>query len=149
MKSLLCDLAYRSLTHSTIKEKRVIDVIFHILGVAIKNYRHGVAFPVQIVEIMDREESVVAPITYGLCYLKDTLGMNKVMEKLLAEMIDKVNVNPSPTMSKNLSAFITEIGVISAELSLQCLDTDIAQQLLDLDVSLSALRHSNRILKNP
>lgn len=131
--SLLCDLAYRSLSHPSTKEKRVNDAIFQILGTAIKQYRHGIAFPVQIVEIMDREESAVVPIARGVRYLNDEFGITSVMSNLLKELIDKVNVNPgAQSTSKNLSLFITEIGENSPELSLQCLE--MAQDLLNLEV---------------
>lgn len=131
---MLCGLAYRSLTHPSSKEKRVNDAIFQILGVAIKQYRHGIAFPVQIVEIMDREESAVVPIARGVRYLNDEFGITSVMSNLLKELIDKVNVNPTAqTTSKNLSLFITEIGEISPALSLQCLE--MAQDLLNVEVS--------------
>lgn len=142
-KSLLCDLAYRSLAHPSVKDKRVNEAIFQILGIAIKQYRHGIAFPIQIVEIMDRQESAVIPIANGICYLKDTLGITKVMSKLLAEMIDKLSVNPSPMMSKNLSSFITEIGIISPDLSLQCLD--MAQELLGVEVSNPLKRNDSEV----
>lgn len=130
---MLCDLAYRSLTHPSSKEKRVNDAIFQILGIAIKQYRHGMAFPIQIVEIMDREESAVIPIANGVRYLNDELGdRSSMMNKLLTELIDKMNTNPSQILSKNLSQFITELGIISPELSLQCLD--MSQDLLSVEV---------------
>lgn len=126
-------MAYRSLTHPSSKEKRVNDAIFRILGIAIKQYRHSVAFPIQIVETMDREEATVAPIANGILYLNDELGeRSSVMRKLLTELIDKMNANPSQILSKNLSQFIAEIGAISPELSLQCLD--MAHDLLNVEV---------------
>lgn len=131
--SLLCGLAYRSLTHPSTKEKRVNDAIFQILAIAIKQYRHGIAFPVQIVEIMDREESAVVPIARGVHFLHDGFGITSVLSNLLKELIDKVNVNPAAQVtSKNLSLFITEIGEISPELALQCLE--MSQELLNLEV---------------
>lgn len=131
---MLCDLAYRSLTRPTTKEKRVNGAIFQILGIAIKHYRHGMAFPVQIVEIMDREESAVVPIARGICCLNDDFGITSILDKLLKELIDNVNSNPSSQIaSKNLSLFITEIGEMSPELSLQCLE--MSQDLLNLEVS--------------
>lgn len=134
--SLLCDLAYRSLTHPSTKEKRVNDAIFQILGTAIKQYRHGIAFPVQIVEIMDREESAVVPIARGVRYLNDEFGITSVMGNLLKELIEKVIVNPtSQTTSKNLSLFINEIGEISPALSLQCVE--MSQELLNLEVRMT------------
>lgn len=131
---MLCDLAYRSLTHpSSSTEKHVNDATFRILGIAIKQYRHSVAFPIQIVEIMDREESVVGSIANGILYLNDELGeRSSVMGKLLAELIDKMNSNPSQILLKNVSQFITEIGAISPDLSLQCLD--MAEDLLNVEV---------------
>lgn len=132
--SLMCDLAYRSLSHPSTKEKRVNDAVFQILGTAIKQYRHGIAFPVQIVEIMDREESAVVPIARGVRYLNDEFGITSVLGNLLKELIDKINVNPASTStSKHLSLFITEIGEISPGLSLQCLE--MSQELLNLEVN--------------
>ncbi|XP_055296680.1 condensin complex subunit 1-like [Sitodiplosis mosellana] len=130
--NLVCDLAYRSLSHPSAKEKRVNDVVFQILGNAIKQYRHGNAFPIQIVEIMEREESTVVPIAHGVRYLNDEFGITTVMIKLLRELIEKVNVNPAAqATSKHLSLFIAEVGEISMDLSLQCLE--MAQDLLNLE----------------
>lgn len=131
-------MAYRSLAHPSTKEKRVNDAVFQILGTAIKQYSHGIAFPVQIVEIMDREESAVVPIARGVRYLNDEFGITSVLSNLLKELIDKVNVNPtSQTTSKHLSMFIMEIGENSPELSVQCLD--MAQELLNLEVNYTKL----------
>lgn len=133
MNSLICDLAYRSLAHPSSMEKRVNDVIFQILSIAIKQYRHGVAFPIHIVEIMDREESAVIPIAAGIFYLNEELGeRSSVMSKLLKQLVDKMNGNASQVLVKNLSQFITEIGSISPELSQQCLD--MSDELLNLEV---------------
>ncbi|XP_031627006.1 condensin complex subunit 1-like [Contarinia nasturtii] len=130
--NLVCDLAYRSLVHPSIKEKRVNDAVFQILGIAIKQYRHGMAFPVQIVEILEREELAVMPIAHGVSYLNDTFGITSVLANLLTEIIERVNVNPaSQVTSKHLSLFIAEIGAISTQLSLQCLD--MAPDLLNLE----------------
>lgn len=129
----MCDLAYRSLAHPSAKEKRVNSVMFQILGISIKQYRHGIAFPVQIVEIMEREESAVVPIAHGVHYLNDEFGITTVLVNLLSEIIEKVNTNPAvQATSKHLSLFITEVGEISSVLSLQCLE--MAQELLNLEV---------------
>lgn len=129
----MCDLAYRSLSHTSTKEKRVNDAVFQILGTAIKQYSHGLAFTIQIVEIMEREESAVVPIARGVRYLNDEFRITSVLGSLLKELIDKIDVNPSlVSTSKHLSMFITEIGEISPELSLQCLE--MSQELLNLEV---------------
>lgn len=129
----MCDLSYRSLVHPTSKEKRVNDAIFQILGLAIKQYRHGIAFPIQIVSIMECEELAVAPIAHGVLYLNAEFGITSVLGNLLKEFIEKVDMNAvSSAISKHLSMFITEIGEISIELSLQCLE--LSQDLLNLEV---------------
>lgn len=129
---MVCDLAYRSLVRPA-KDKRVIDVVFQILGTAIKQYRHGNAFPIQIVEIMEREESCVIPIAHGVRYLNDEFGFTTVLAKLLGELIEKINVNPAANATaKHLSLFLAEIAEISTELSLQCLE--MAPDLLSLEV---------------
>lgn len=91
-------------------------------------------FPVRIVEIIEREESAVVPIAHGVRYLNDEYRITTVLVNLLSELIDKVNVNPiAQATSKHLSLFIAEVGEISADLSLQCLE--MAQDLLNLEVS--------------
>lgn len=123
------------------------DAIFRILCIAIKQYRHSVAFPVQIVEIMDRDESAVIPIANGVRFLNDELGeRSSVMSKLLTELIDKMNGNPSQALPKSLSLFLTEIGLISPELSLQCLE--MATDLLNLEVKDFLCRKMIRLSQN-
>lgn len=139
--SLVCDLAYRSLVHASAKEKRVNDSLFQILGIAIKQYSHGIAFPVQIVKILENEKLAVAPIARGVIYLNDQFGITSVLGNLLNEFIEKVNMNPvSTAISKHLSLFIVEIGEISVDLSLQCLES--TQDILNLEVF---RLHSNKI----
>lgn len=129
-------MAYRSLVLPSATEKRVNNAIFQILGMAIKHYRHGMAFSVQIVEILEREESAVVPIAHGIRVLNDDFGIKSVLGNVLIEIIDRVDVNPvSQATSKHLSLFIAEIGEISFELSLQCLD--LASDLLNLEVRFS------------
>lgn len=132
--SMVCDLVYRSLAHPSTKEKRVNDALFQVLGIAIKQYRHGIVFPVHIVEILEREELAVVPIAHGVRYLNDEFSIKTVLVNLLIELIEKVNANPiALATSKHLSLFIAEVGEISLELSLQCLE--VAQDLLNLEVS--------------
>lgn len=130
---MVCDLAYRTLSHPSIKEKRTNDAVFQILGTAIKNYNHAMAFPVQIVQIMEREEIAVVPIARGVTFLNDEFNITTVLSVLLKEFIDQLNVNaPSAATAKHFSMFITEIGDQSPDLSLQCLQS--AEEILNLEV---------------
>lgn len=131
---LLCDLGYRTLTHPSIKEKRVNEVAFQIFGIAIKNYNHALAFPLQIGQILERDEIAVVPIARGIQFLHETYGINTVLNVIMKDFIDKVNVpNPSNTTSKHLSMFLGEIEIISPSMSIQLL-SDCCDELLDLEV---------------
>lgn len=130
----MCDLAYRTLTHPSIKEDRVNNVVFLILGKAIKSYNHAMAFPVQIVQIMESEEIAVVPIARGVMILNEEFGITSILSHLLNEFIEKLNTTiPSPSTSKHFSMFITEIGEISTTLALQCLQ--LSQEILNLEVT--------------
>lgn len=127
-------MAYRTLTHPSIKEQRVNDAVFLILGKAVKSYNHAMSFPVQIVQIMEREEIAVVPIARGTAFLNQHFGITTILGHLLKEFIDKLNTsNASPTTAKHFSMFITEIGEISTELTLQSLQH--SQDILNLEVS--------------
>lgn len=109
---------------------------------AIKRYRHAMAFTVHIVEILEREESAVAPVAHGIHILNDQFGITSILSNLLNEIIDRVDENPaSQTISKNLSLLITEIGEISLDLSVQCLE--MASELLNLEVNFSSSKILN------
>lgn len=129
---MLCDLAYRTLTHPSIKEHRVNDAVFLILGKAVKNYNHAMAFPVQIVQIMERDEIAVVPIARGVAFLNEHFGITTILGHLLKEFIDKLSTaNASQTTSKHFSLFLNEIGELSPELALQCLQN--SQDILNLE----------------
>lgn len=134
---MLCDLAYRTLTHPSIKEQRVNDAVFLILGKAVKSHNHAMAFPVQIVQIMERDEIAVVPIARGIAFLNQHFNITTILGHLLKEFIDKLNMtNASQVTSKHLSMFITEIGEQSTELALQCLQH--SQDILNLEVIFKA-----------
>lgn len=131
--SMICDMAYRTLSHPSIKDKRINDIVFQILGMAIKSYAHAVAFPLQISQILERDEIAVVPIARGIVYLNDEFRITTVLEVLLKEFMERVNDVTAPTslIPKHFSMFITEIGDLSPELALECLQ--MADEILNLE----------------
>lgn len=130
--SMICDMAYRTLSHPSIKEKRINDIVFQILGKAIKSYAHAVAFPVQITQILEREEVAVVPIARGIVYLHDEFRITTVLEVLLKEFIERVDATAQTSLiPKHFSMFITEIGDLSPELAFECLQ--MADEILNLE----------------
>lgn len=129
---MICDLAYRTLSHPSIKEKRINDIVFQILGMAIKNYAHAIAFPVQITHILEREEIAVVPIARGIVFLHDEFHITTVLEVMLKEFIERVDATAQTSLiPKHFSMFITEIGDLSSELAFECLQ--MADEILNLE----------------
>lgn len=132
--SMICDLGYRTLTHPTIKERRVTDVVFQILGIAIKQYNHALAFPVQIIQILEREEIAVSPIAYGVQLLAEEYNVTSIFNVLLKEFVEKLNVTqPDQLASKNFSLFLTEVSELSSTLVVPHLSA-MSEELLNLEV---------------
>lgn len=130
--SVVCDLAYRTLSHPSIKEKRINDIVFQILGMAIKSYAHSHAFQVQIIQILEREEIAVVPIARGVVYLTEEFRIISILDKLLKELIDHVDsMAQTSLMPKHFSMFITEIDNLSEDLSFECLQ--MSDEILNLE----------------
>lgn len=137
---MVCELAYRTLDHPTIKEKRVNDIIFQIFGVAIKKHNHGLAFPVRIVQILLQQEITNEPIAYGVLVLMEQYQITKIFEKMLEELIERlnasVNANADNMITKHFSTFLTRFSESSPKLVLPHLSM-LGQELLNYDVNTS------------
>lgn len=134
---MVCDLGYRTLTHSSVTEKRVNDTAFHLFGVAIKQYNHAVAFPLRIMEILQRQEKAVSPIARGIQLLADEYGITTVFNGLLKEFVEQLNVpSPDAVVAKNFSLFLLEMAELCPQLVVPELspDSDICEELLNLEV---------------
>lgn len=133
--SLLCDLGYRTLTHPSIKERRIIEAAFQIFGLAIKQYNQPMVFSVRIVQILESEEVSVVPVARGIQFLQESFGITTVLAIIMKELIEKLNVpNPSAATAKHVSMFLTEITEISSDMSVEVLQNN-SPELLDLEVS--------------
>lgn len=134
---MVCDLGYRTLTHPSVGEKRVNDTAFHLFGVAIERYNHAMVFTLRIMEILQRQENAVSPITRGIQLLADEHGITTVFNDLLKEFVDQLNVaSPDATAAKNFSRFLTEMAELCPQLMLPVLspDSDVCDEMLDLEV---------------
>lgn len=139
---MVCDLGYRTLTHPSVKEKRVNDTAFHLFGVAIKQYNHAVAFPLRIMEILQRQENAVSPIAHGIQLLADEYGITTVFNGLLKEFVEQLNVaSPDATVAKNFSLFLMEMAELCPQLVMPELspESDMCEELLNLEVRLEMM----------
>lgn len=134
---MICDLGYRTLTHPSVKEKRVNDTAFHLFGVAIKQYNHAVAFPLRIIEILQSNENAAVPIARGIQLLAEEYSITSVFNGLLKEFVEHLNVaSPDPLAAKSFSAFLSEMAELCPQLVLPELssDSDTLENLLNLEV---------------
>lgn len=131
---MVCDLSYRTLTHSSIKVKRVVDTAFHLFGIAIKQYNQAMSFPIQIIQILEREEIAVSPIAHGIQLLADDYGITSVFTVLLKEFVDRLNTaNPDALAAKNFSTFLMETAELCPQLVVPQI-SNMSAELLNLEV---------------
>ena len=136
---MLCELCYRTLDHPSIKEKRVNDTVFHIFGVAIKQYNHAITFPVRIIQIMSTQEMAVVPIARGVHLLSEEYSISSIFSVLLKELIDTLSVSSTDSLTtKHFSQFLQEIADISPKMVIPHLSS-VSEELLNLEVSLAPL----------
>lgn len=133
---MICDLGYRTLEHSSVKEKRVQDTVFQILGTAIKRYNHALSFPVRILQIIRTSEISLIPIAHGINLLYEEFEIKTIFSVLLNEFIEILNSDMADNQtSRYLSLFLSELGHVAPKLIVPHLSM-LGEELLNLDVSL-------------
>lgn len=133
---MICDLGYRTLEHSSVKEKRVQDTVFQILGTAIKRYNHALSFPVKILQIIRTSEISLIPIANGINLLYEEFDIKTIFSVLLNEFIEILNSDQADSQtSRYLSQFLSELGHVAPKLIVPHLSM-LGEELLNLDVSL-------------
>lgn len=132
---MICDLAYRTLDHPSIKDKRVNDVIFQIFGYAIKNYNHALSFPIRAIRIMTMQEMAVVPIANGILVLNDHFNITSIFGVIVRELIENLNMANSAdqTIAKHCSLFLSTVADLSPKVVIPHLSM-MGQELLNLEV---------------
>lgn len=132
--NLFCNLAYHMLSQPSIKEKRVVDAVFQIFGIAIKQYNHAMAFPIKIIQILENNDTAVTAIAHGLKILAEEYNITTVYDVLMKEFVERLNVaSPDLTVSKNFSQFLTEVSEICPKMSVTAI-SNYSEDLLNLEV---------------
>lgn len=132
--NLFCNLAYHMLTQPAMRERRLAEAVFHVFGVAIKQYNHAMAFPVRIIQILESNDSAVSAVAQGMKILAEEYNITTVFNVLMTEFIERLNVaSPDLVVSKNFSQFITEVAETCPEITVSNL-SQFSEDLLNLEV---------------
>lgn len=132
---MICDLGYRTLEHSSVREKRVSDVVFQIFGTAIKRYNHAMVFPVRILQILRKYEIAVIPIANGISLLYEEYDIKTIFSRLLTDLIENLNVAVADTqVAKNFSQFLLEMGQVAPRHVMPHL-SNLGEELLNVEVN--------------
>lgn len=132
---MMCDLAYRTLEQPFVREKRVGDMVFQLLGTAIKRYNHAMAFPVRLQQLLRNCESAVLPAANGLYLLYSEFGITTIYAVVLKDLVDTLADDAADAQTtKNLSTFLAELGANQSKLLMPHLSL-MGEELLNLEVS--------------
>lgn len=134
---MICDMAYRTLELPAIREKRLADIVFQLLGTAIKRYNHALMFPVRLQQILRNAELAVAPSARGLRMLHADFGITTIYAVVLKDLVDTLAVDAADAQTtKHFGMFLAELGAAQPKLLMPHL-SQMGEELLNLDVSLS------------
>lgn len=132
---MICDLAYRTLEQPAIREKRVADMAFQLLGTAIKRYNHALTFPVRLQQILRSTEMSVVPAARGLHVLHSDFGITTIYAVVLKDLVDTLAVDAADVQTiKHFGMFLAELGATQPKLLMPHL-SQMGVELLNLDVS--------------
>lgn len=130
--NLCADLAYRTLEHSSIRNKNVADTSFQILGTLLKRYNHSIVFPVRIFGILKSCELSVGAIAQGIITLYEQYQIQTIFKVIIEQILQGLDDSADITIVRNVSNFLTDLGN-SAPTLLMPYIREIASDVLSLD----------------
>lgn len=132
---MICDMAYRTLELPPVREKRVSDLVFQLLGTAIKRYNHALTFPVRIQQILRTCEMAVVPTAHGMRVLSADFGIASIYAVVLKDLVDALAVDAADAQTtKHFAQFLAELGATQTKQLMPHL-SHMGEELLNLDVS--------------
>ncbi|XP_021694016.1 condensin complex subunit 1 isoform X2 [Aedes aegypti] len=130
---VICDVCYRTLEQSFVKNRALVDSVFQILGTAIKRYNHALSFPVRTMQILERCEASIAPIAAGVMLLYEEFGIATIYPVLIKELIERLGADAADAqVARHFSQFLLELGTLAPKLIIPHLST-LSDELLGLE----------------
>uniref|UniRef100_A0A4Y0API6 Condensin complex subunit 1 n=1 Tax=Anopheles funestus TaxID=62324 RepID=A0A4Y0API6_ANOFN len=130
---VICDVCYRTLEQSYVRNRGTVDSVFQIFGTAIKRYNHSLSFPVRILQILEHTEAAIPPIAAGMLLLYEEFGIQTIYPVILKEIIERLGVDSADSQTARFfSLFLIELGTLAPKLMIPHLST-LSEELLSLD----------------
>uniref|UniRef100_A0A1A9WR39 Condensin complex subunit 1 n=1 Tax=Glossina brevipalpis TaxID=37001 RepID=A0A1A9WR39_9MUSC len=118
--NMLCEVCYRTLELLHVRNNNfyVAEIVFQILGTAIKHYNHGLNFSQRIVQILRTVEHAVSCIAYGFNILHEKdFHIFSVFSSIITKIAEALSVDSVNTIViDNFSKFLTELADIAPKL---------------------------------
>lgn len=130
--NLCADFAYRTIEHSSIKNRNVADTSFQILGTLLKRYNHSLVFPVRIFGILKSCEMAVGAIAQGMVTLYEQYQIQTIFKVIIEQILQGLDDSADITIVRNVSSFLNDLGTIAPTLLMPYI-REIASDVLSLD----------------
>ncbi|XP_052888716.1 condensin complex subunit 1 isoform X2 [Anopheles moucheti] len=130
---VICDVCYRTLEQTYVRNRNSADSVFQILGTAIKRYNHSLSFPVRILQILENSEAAISSIAAGILLLYEEFSIQTIYSVILKEIIERLSVDSADSQTaRNFSIFLLELGTLAPKLMIPHLSM-LSEELLSLD----------------
>uniref|UniRef100_A0AAG5CMQ8 Condensin complex subunit 1 n=1 Tax=Anopheles atroparvus TaxID=41427 RepID=A0AAG5CMQ8_ANOAO len=130
---VVCDICYRTLEQSYVRNRSAADSVFQILGTAIKRYNHSLSFPVRILQILEHVEAAIPSIAAGVLLLYEEFGIATVYPVIIKEIIERLSIDAADVQTARFfSQFLVELGTSAPKLMIPHLST-LSEELLSLE----------------
>ncbi|XP_041765333.1 condensin complex subunit 1 isoform X1 [Anopheles merus] len=130
---VICDICYRTLEQSYVRNRSTADSVFQILGTAIKRYNHSLAFPVRILQILEHIEAAIPSVAAGVLLLYEEFGIQTIYPVIIKEIIERLSVDSADQQTARFfSLFLVELGTLAPKLMIPHLST-LSEELLNLE----------------
>uniref|UniRef100_A0A182MHJ2 Condensin complex subunit 1 n=1 Tax=Anopheles culicifacies TaxID=139723 RepID=A0A182MHJ2_9DIPT len=130
---VICDVCYRTLEQSYVRNRKIADSVFQILGTAIKRYNHSLSFPVRILQILEHIEAAIPSIAGGILLLYEEFSIQTIYPVILKEIIERLSVDAADSQTARFySIFLIELGTLAPKLMIPHLSM-LSEELLNVD----------------
>uniref|UniRef100_A0A182PMX8 Condensin complex subunit 1 n=1 Tax=Anopheles epiroticus TaxID=199890 RepID=A0A182PMX8_9DIPT len=130
---VICDVCYRTLEQSYVRNRTIADSVFQILGTAIKRYNHSLAFPVRILQILEHVEAAIPSVAAGVLLLYEEFGIQTIYTVIIKEIIERLSVDSADQQTARFfSVFLIELGTLAPKMMIPHLST-LSEELLNLE----------------
>ncbi|XP_034947565.1 condensin complex subunit 1 [Chelonus insularis] len=113
---LVADICYKILEHKKNVREKNDDIIWHILGILIKRYMHGMTCIIKIIQLVQMYDALAQPLASGIVVMVTENNSSSFISELLQE-VDRIN--PSETEAHNIATFIETIASVRPDFLLE------------------------------